>query len=96
VRVQATAAVMGVTDVDAACCSPQVLTGTVDEVKVEMRITERDMTYCSLTCLAPETMALCASAVVQECAACVLLPMRGGWTLHVREGVDDGNHSGQL
>lgn len=65
---QATAAAFGVTDIEAARRSPQVLTGTVDQVKAEIRsrAEQLGMTHLFLSFMAPETVELFAREVMPE------------------------------
>ncbi len=69
--VQATAAAMQITDIEAARRSPQVLTGTVEEVKRELRsrIETLGVTYFFLSFLAPESIELFAREIMPEFAS---------------------------
>jgi len=66
--VQATAAAMQVKDVEAARRSPQVLAGTVEEVKRELRsrIETLGVTYFFLGFLVPDTLELFAREIMPE------------------------------
>lgn len=68
--VQMTAAAMNVQDIEAARRSPQVLVGTIEEVKSELRARIEDLgiTYFSLEFVAPETMELFAKEIMPEFA----------------------------
>ena len=64
--ITATAQAMGITDLEAARNSPQVLVGTIEEVKRELswRIENLGMTYFFLNFLAADTMELFAREVM--------------------------------
>jgi probable F420-dependent oxidoreductase len=66
--VQATAAAMRVPDIEAARRSPQVLAGTIDDVKREIRsrIETLGITYFFLSFIAPDTLELFAREVMPE------------------------------
>jgi probable F420-dependent oxidoreductase len=66
--VQATAQAMGIQDVEAARRSPQVLVGTVEDVKREIRsrIEELGITYFSLEFISPDTVELFADEIMPE------------------------------
>jgi probable F420-dependent oxidoreductase len=66
--VQATAIAMNVPDVEAARRSPQVLAGTVEEVKreIQSRIEKLGITYFFLNFLATDTMELFAKEIMPE------------------------------
>ncbi len=68
--VQMTAATMNIQDLEAARRSPQVLVGTVDEVKRELRsrIEDLGITFFSLEFVAPQTMELFAKEIMPEFA----------------------------
>jgi probable F420-dependent oxidoreductase len=66
--VQATAAAMQVTDIEAARRSPQVLTGTIDEVKREIRsrIETQGITYFFLSFMMPDAIEMFAKEIMPE------------------------------
>ena len=66
--VTATAQAFGINDVEVARSSPQVLVGTIDEVKRELawRIENLGMTYFFLNFMAQDTMELFAKEVMPE------------------------------
>ena len=66
--VQATAAAMQVSDIEAARRSPQVLAGTIDEVKREIRarIETMGVTYFFLSFPMPDGLELFAREIMPE------------------------------
>ena len=66
--VQATAAAMQVTDIEAARRSPQVLAGTIDEVKREIRdrIEKLGVTYFFMSFPMPDTLEMFAKEIMPE------------------------------
>ncbi len=63
-----TAQAMGIEDVEAARRSPQVLVGTIGDVKREIhsRIDQLGITYFSLEFVAPNTMELFGEEIMPE------------------------------